>query len=114
MPEVGGEVDDLHARRDELARLRHRHAVRRGEEHDVAAREVGLAGVGERERVVRAAQAREHVGDARAGILARRDRAHVGLRMRGEQPQQLDAGVAGAADDADLDHGCSHRDSRRF
>ena len=63
-PEVGGEVDDLDAGVDELARLRHRDAVRRGEEHEVALREAGLVGLDERERVVAAAQAREHVGDA--------------------------------------------------
>ena len=84
-------------------RLRHRDAVRRREEHDVAVGEIGLRGIGERE-VVAAAQAGEHVGDRGARLAARGDRAHVRLRMRAEQAQQLDAGVAGAADDADLQH----------
>ncbi len=39
--EVGGQVDDLHAGVDELARLRHRHAMRRGEKHEIATLEVG-------------------------------------------------------------------------
>ncbi len=106
-PEVGGEVDDAYARGDELACLRHRDAVRRGEEHDVAGLEIGIRGVGEREIVQPGSgvpQAREHRGDLRAGILARRDRANLGLRVRREQPQQFDARVSRPADDADLDH----------
>ena len=58
----------------------HRHAVRRGEEHDVAFRETGVGGIGEGE-IVPAAQAGKHVGDARAGVLARGDRANAGLRV---------------------------------
>ena len=104
-PEVGREIDDPHAGAHELARLRHRDAVRRREEHDIALVELRFGGLDERERVL-AAQAREHVGDLRPGVLARRDRADVDLRVLREQPQQLDAGVAGSADDADLDHGC--------
>ena len=60
--EIGGEIDDLHAGARELARLGHRDAVRRGEEHDVAGGEIGARGVGERE-IVPAAQAGKHVGD---------------------------------------------------
>ncbi len=102
--EVRREVDDLHAGADELARLRHGHAVGRCEEHDVARLEVRGVGRGEHELVVLAAQAREHVDHARAGFAARRDGAHVGVRVRREDPEKLDTRVAGAADDADLDH----------
>ena len=52
-----------HAGVEQLARLRHGDAMRRGEEHDVAARQVAFGGLAERE-VDAAAQAREHVGDA--------------------------------------------------
>jgi hypothetical protein len=105
--EIGGEVDDLHAGAEQLARLRHRDAVRRREEHEVALAQPGLVGLDERQRVVAAAQAREHVDDARPGVLARRDRAHGDLRMLREEPQELDPGVPGAADDADVDHHAS-------
>ena len=101
---VGGEVDDPRAGAHELAGLRHGHAMRRREEHDIARIETGFGGIDEGERVP-AAQAREHVGDRRSGILARRDRANVRLRMLREQPEQFDAGIARSADDAYLDHG---------
>ena len=101
---VGGEVDDPRAGAHELAGLRHGHAMWRREEHDIARIETGFGGIDEGERVP-AAQAREHVGDRRSGILARRDRADLHLRMLREQPEQLDAGIASSADDAYLDHG---------
>src|SRR4029434_5967587 len=50
------------------------------------------------------AQAREHLGNARSGVLARRDRADVRLRMRCKKAQELDAGVSRTTDNADLDH----------
>src|SRR6185312_7850262 len=48
-----------------------------------------------------AAQRREHLGDGHPRFLARGDDAQLGARMPGKDAQQLDAGVAGAADDAD-------------
>src|SRR5208282_4428388 len=75
-------------------------------EHHVAAGQVGLCGVAEAKLAQRAdaAQAHEHVGNTRSGILARGDRAHVRLGMSREQAQQLDSGVARPADDPYLDH----------
>jgi len=110
-PEVGGEIDDARTGGEKLARLRHRDAVRSREEHDAAALKIRLRGLGEREIVV-AAQAREHLRDAGAGIVARRDRDDLGVRVLREQPQQLDAGITGAADDADFDH-AGHFSSRQ-
>ena len=43
------------------------------------------------------------------GFLARGDDRELAVRMLREQAQQLDAGVAGAADDADLDRFLRHR-----
>jgi hypothetical protein len=103
-PEVGREVDHLHVGVHQLARLRHRHAVRCREEDDIAGFEIRRVGCGERELVVLAAQAREHVDHPRTRFAARRDRAYVGLGMRCQDSEELDPGVAGAADDADLDH----------
>ena len=51
-----------------------------------------------------AAQAREQRAHRRARFLARGDRREFDLRMLREQPQQLDAGISGAADDSGLDH----------
>ncbi len=101
--EVRREIDDLHAGAGEFARLSHGDAVRRGEEHDVAGMQIGCSGVAEG-KPIPAAQARKHVGDLGAGLLARGDGAHVGFRMLRQEAKQLDAGVACAADDADLDH----------
>ena len=103
-PEIRGEVDDAHTLARELAGFLHRDAVRRREEHDVAGVEAGVRRVDERQRVP-AAQAREHLGDGRSGVLARRDDAHVDVRVLREEPEQFHSRVARAADDPDLDHG---------
>jgi hypothetical protein len=96
----------------ELARLCHRYAVRRREEDHIARREVSLGGISEC-KVIAPAQTGEHFSDLRPGFLARRDDADVRSRMLRQEPQQFHPGVAGAANDADLDHDPSRLDVRR-
>ena len=98
--EVGREVDQPHTGFKQRGRRIHRDPVRGGEEHHVAVGQPGRRGIRERDADP-TAQAGEHLGHRHAGFLARGDRLQVGIRMRGQQAQQLDAGVAGAADDAD-------------
>ena len=92
---VRGEIDDLYVGVHQPARLRHCHAVRCREEHHVAGPEVGRIGRGELQLVVVPAQAREHVDDSGAGFSPGRNRAHVSLRMRCQQPQEFDVRRAG-------------------
>ena len=62
-PEIRRQVDDLYTRIDQLARLSHGDAVRRGEENDVAGAQVGFGWIAVAELANRAlpAQAGEHV-----------------------------------------------------
>jgi hypothetical protein len=50
------------------------------------------------------AQARKHARDVGAGVAPRSDGNDLHLRVLRQQAQQFDTGVAGAADDSDLDH----------
>src|SRR5450631_4371476 len=107
-PEVGGEVDDLDAGADQFARLAHRYSMRGREEYDLAAAKVAVGRVAEAQLADRTdvAQAGKHLSHRHAGFLGRRNDASGGLRMDGQQPQQLDTRVSGAADNADIDHRC--------
>ena len=101
--EIRGEIDDLHPSADQPPGIGHRDAVRRSEENDVAPLEIRFPRFDEGE-IHAASQRGKHVGDASARLRARGDRRDFDLRMLRQKPQQLDTGVAGAADDSDLDH----------
>jgi len=60
-----------------------------------------------------AGQARVHVGHGQTSLLAGGDGLDLDLRVLRQQAQQLDPGVAGATDDADLDHLRSFQLERR-
>ncbi len=104
--EISGQVDHLDARGQQLARLRHGHAMRRGEEHDVAGFQIGFVRRHERQ-VNMATQAGVHVGDRHASFLAAGDGLDLDLGVLRQQAQQFDARVARATNDADLDHDVS-------
>ena len=100
---VGRQVDDAHAAIHQRARLAHRHRVRRGEEHHVAALQARARRIGKRKRYA-AAQAGEHRVDRGPRFLARGNGGQLHLRVLRQQAQQFHPGVAGAADNARLDH----------
>src|SRR5690606_3115286 len=102
--EIGRQVDDAHAAPDQVRYRLHRDIVRGGEEHDIALRELVVVGHAELQ-IDMTAQVWIHVRHGDAGFGARGDRLQPDLRVLGQNPQQFDAGVAGAADDAYLDHG---------
>jgi hypothetical protein len=101
--EIGGEIDHARPAFEQRARLRHCHSARGGkEDHVAAAQRVGLR-LAEGE-VHTPAQAREHRRHCGAGLLAGGDSAQLDLRMLGEKPEQLHAGVAGAANNSRFNH----------
>ncbi|MCY1546217.1 hypothetical protein D9M68_822060 [compost metagenome] len=102
--EVRSQVDDAGARGDQFLGLGHGHPMGRCEEHHVAVRQRGLFRRGKGE-LHAAAQVRIHVGDRQSVFLAGRDGGQFHIGMLRQQAQQFNAGVAGAADDADLDAG---------
>ena len=62
-----------------------------------------LSGMGKRQ-IHMAAQAGKHLADRRSGIGARGDHLQFNLRMHRQQAQQLDPGVACAANDSNFNH----------
>ena len=100
---IGGQVDKLHARREQRARMGHGNAIRRGREHHVAGRQRLGVRLAEGERHP-APQAGEHFSYRLTRLTARGNDLKFNVRVLGEQPQQLHAGVTGTADDADFDH----------
>ena len=107
---VGRQVDDPDAGVDELPRLRHGNAMRSREKNHVAGSQIRFGRIAEAKFSdgALATQAWEHGIDRGARFRARSDDADVRVRMHREQPQQLHAGVAGAAHDAHVDSGCLH------
>src|SRR5690606_3140588 len=97
-PEIGGKIDEAGACLEQLPGLPHGHAVRCGEEYDIAAGERLGRRLGEGEPDA-PAQARKHVRDRSAGLFSGSDDPQLDLWMLGEQPQQLDSRVARATDD---------------
>lgn len=97
------QVNDARTSRQQLGRLRHGHAMRRRKEHHIATSEWGLRGFTEGKRNA-SAQRRKHVGHRHAVFLARGDGVQFNLRMLRKQSQQLHTGIAGAANDPNLDH----------
>ena len=105
--EVGGQVNQLHARVQQCPRLLHGNAIRGGEEHQIALIQMRLIRMGERQ-IHKAAQAGEHLADRQPRIGARRNYLQCSLRMTCQQAQQLHAGIACATHYANLDHVLLH------
>ncbi len=102
--EVSGQVDDLGARRQQLACQGVSHAVWRGEENHIAGAKGFHVRHAERQPVIVTAQVRVHVSHGQTGLGSGSDDDHFCLRMLCQQTQQFDTGVTRAADDTDLDH----------
>ena len=100
---IGRQVDDPHAGFQQPRRLFHRYAVRRGEKHHVAALRSAVAG-SENRSIDVAPQAGKHPQPAMPASLREVIADNLRAGMLRQDPQQLDSGVPGAADDADLDH----------
>ena len=101
---LAGSLEPARVSSEARVRLRHGHAVGRGEEDDVAVSQRSLFR-GRECKLHTAAQVRVHVGDGQAVFLAGRDGSQFHVGMLRQQTQQFDAGIAGAADDANLDAG---------
>jgi hypothetical protein len=72
---VGGQIDHAHSRVEQRRCLLHRHAVRGGEEDDVAALQVGRGRILETSPIVRAGW--ETSRDVGAGVSPRSDAATI-------------------------------------
>ncbi len=103
-PEVGGEVDDPGAALEQFAGEGVGHAMGGGEEYRIAGTQAVGVGLAEGQAVIVPAQVGIEFGDTQAGLGTRGDGLDLHLRVLGQQPEQFDAGVTGAADDSDLDH----------
>src|SRR5690606_7002568 len=106
---VGREVDDHGVGPGRLQRLheRRRLAVGQGQHHRVGALGRDRGGI-ERLEPQLAGIGVAVCGDAEAVKLARGYEGVFEVRMRGRQPDQLAAGVAAGADDAEGDGGLAH------
>jgi hypothetical protein len=82
--------------------LLHGDAIGRGEEYGITGSQIGLGRIGENQIYI-AAQTGEQIADRLSCFAARGDAAQFCLRMHGQQAQQLDPGVAGAANDTNFD-----------
>ena len=100
---VGGNIDQAHAGVYQPPRIVHGDGVGRGEEHHVALLQRRRRGVGKGE-VDMTAQAGKQLAHRHPRFLARGNGAQFSLRMLRQYAQQLNAGVSGASDHADLDH----------
>ena len=102
-PEIGGQVDDLGIRLEQLRRHLHGGAVRRGEKNQVTRLECLRVRFTEGD-VEMPTQVAVQVRDLPARLGARRDLADRHMRMGGQQAQQFNTGITGATNDANLDH----------
>src|SRR3954469_8902239 len=109
--EVGRKVNDARPGFEHRARFAHRHAVRRGEEDDIATAQRLRARIGEGEPDV-PTQPGEHRGNGRTCFLARRDGAKLDFGMLDEQAQELYARIARATDNAYFDHVLSPKNKK--
>ena len=97
------QIDHLDARIQQRAHLLHGNAGGGGKEHQITFLEMRLVGMRERQIHI-TAQTGEHLTDRRTGIGTRSNHLQSHLRVRRQQTQQFDPGVACSANYADFDH----------
>ena len=105
-PEIGRQIDDFHALLQQRWHTVHGGAVGGGEKHHIAALQHGVVRL-DKGQIHLTAQVGKQVADLGAFLAARGDDRQFHSRMRGQQPQQFNAGIARPTDDSHFDHGCN-------
>src|SRR5574337_762369 len=101
--EIGRKIDNTNTFSKEIPGLLHRDSVGGSEEYDIAFPQARVLRRLEGD-IHSPAQARKHIRDLLARLATGRDGLQLHLGVLSQQPEELNAGIAGATNNANLDH----------
>src|SRR5574337_271558 len=101
--EIGRKIDNTNTFSKKIPGLLHRDSVGGSEEYDIAFPQPRVLRRLEGD-IHSPAQARKHIRDLLARLATGRDGLQLHLGVLSQQPEELNAGIAGATNNANLDH----------